>query len=170
MIKNSLDQFIEDIRKIWGPLDSEVVTKAQALMEALTKSPVSEAWLQELRQGFDGSRELYRDPVHGFILLAYVEKKDLYRPPHDHGAGWVIYSVQEGEMEMRTFARIQDENGNSKVTSRDKYPVRAGETRVYLPGDIHDTKCISDSALIFRLTSLDLKEEQRLGRMHRYQI
>jgi len=39
---------------------------------------------------------------------------------------------------------------------------------VYLPGDIHDTRCVSDSVLMLRLTSCDLKQEEKLGYMTRY--
>lgn len=168
MEQNSLTKFIESMRKIWGPLDSDLVLKSQILLEELIKASVSESWLQELQHDFEGSRELYRDPTHGFVLLAHREKKDLYRVPHDHGDGWVIYSVYFGEMEMGAFARIQGANDGFKIVRREKYRVHAGESRVYLPGDIHETKCISDSVLMLRLTSLDVKEEQRAGRMRRY--
>jgi len=39
---------------------------------------------------------------------------------------------------------------------------------VYFPGDIHDTRCISTSALLFRFTICDLKRESKEGRMTRY--
>lgn len=169
MVHNSLTQFIEGLRKIWGSLDSNLVSQSQALLEKLIRAPVSESWLQELQSDFEGGRELYRDPTHGFVLLAYRERKGLYRIPHDHGNGWVIYSVQNGEMEMGTYSLVQSKSDDFKIVLREKYRVLAGESRVYLPGDIHDTKCVSDSVLIIRLASVDLKEEQRMGRMHRYE-
>lgn len=169
MKQDSLAKFIERLQKVWAPLDSELAEKAQKLMEELVKASTSEPWLQELQNEFEGSRELYHDPDHGFILLAHTEKKDLYRAPHDHGNGWVIYAVQSGEMEMGTYVRIPGKDEEFKIVRREKYRVMPGESRVYLPGDIHDTKCISDSVLMFRLTSIDLKDEVRLGRMHRYE-
>ena len=39
--------------------------------------------------------------------------------------------------------------------------VRAGEAQVYLPGDIHDTLCVSGPALLFRFTERDLKKEDK---------
>ncbi|MNJ05748.1 hypothetical protein D3C73_1672810 [compost metagenome] len=39
--------------------------------------------------------------------------------------------------------------------------VRAGEAQLYLPGDIHDTRCLSDTALLFRFTERDLRTEDR---------
>ncbi len=114
------------------------------------------------------NEELYRDPDHGFVLLAHTEHAGLYRPPHDHGRAWVIYAVQQGEIEMRTFARIETEGG-VRLVRRDSTIVSAGEVQVYLPGDIHDTRCLTDTALLFRFTERDLKREDRIEhRVTRY--
>lgn len=64
---------------------------------------------------------------------------------------------------MGTYGRIPIENGEQLLVQRDSYRVRQGESRVYLPGDIHDTKCISSSVLMLRLTSVDLKERKKKG-------
>lgn len=169
MKKDSLTKFIEEIRKIWGPLDSKLVMKTQALLEDLVHAPISEPWLAALPEDLDESRELYRDAKHGFILLAHTENEGLYRQPHDHGNGWVIYAVQRGEMEMGTYGRTERQ-GNVEIVQREKYRMTAGESRVYLPGDIHDTKCVSSSILMLRLTSCDLKTELQEKRMHRYSV
>jgi hypothetical protein len=71
-------------------------------------------------------------------------------------------------MEMGTYARVPDASGLVRLVQRDLSRVRAGECRVYLPGDIHDTRCISDDVLMLRLTSCDLKIEAREGRLTRY--
>jgi len=165
---DSLTKFIKDIRQAWGPLDSKLVEKNQALLEELARAPVTEPWLAALQGDLHESRELYRDGEHGFILLAYTESKGLYRDPHNHGDGWVIYAVQSGEMEMGTYALIDDKQGCVEIVRRERYHVKAGESRVYLPGDIHDTKCISSSVMMLRLTSCDLKAELQAGRMQRY--
>ncbi len=167
MENESLAKFIGEIRKVWGPLDSGLVMKSQAALEELVRAPVSEPWLAALQGELHESRELYRDPEHGFILLAHTEREGQYRQPHDHGEGWVIYAVQRGKMEMGTFGRIEREGG-AEIVRRDKYEVKAGESRVYLPGDIHDTRCISSSVLMLRLTSVDLKSELLAKRMRRY--
>ncbi|WII72630.1 hypothetical protein QJS83_01935 [Bdellovibrio sp. 22V] len=167
MEKDSLTKFIEELRQVWGPLDSKLAAKAQALMNELVRAPVTEPWLADLQEDFAESRELYHDPEHGFILIAHTEHEGLYRHPHNHGDGWVIYAVQRGEMEMGTYAHIKRQDG-AAVVQREKYRMKAGESRVYLPGDIHDTKCISDSVLMFRLTSCDLKTELQAKRMRRY--
>lgn len=164
---NSLERFITEIRKIWGPLNSDLIEKSQSLLEDLAKSSPTEPWLAELQKNIPGSQELYRDPNHGFMLLAHTEKEGLYRAPHDHGACWVIYAVQQGEMEMSTYSPIGHDD-KSRIVKREIYQVKAGQSRVYLPGDIHDTKCLSSSVLMLRLTSCDLKIELTEGRMNRY--
>jgi hypothetical protein len=62
---------------------------------------------------------------------------------------------------MGAFARTKDADGNVRLVKRNSTVVRAGEVQVYLPGDIHDTLCISSSALLFRFTERDLKVEDR---------
>lgn len=115
------------------------------------------------------NEELYRDPVHGFVLLAHTEQAGLYRPPHDHGRGWVIYAVQRGEIEMATYARIQEPDGSFRLVQRNATRVRPGQTQVYLPGDIHDTRCMAGPALLFRFTERDLKKEDKVEhRVTRY--
>jgi hypothetical protein len=99
--------------------------------------------------------------VNGFMLLAHTEQEGLYRPPHDHGRGWVIYAVQHGEIEMGTYARVEGPDGKIRLVKRDATLVRAGQTRMFWPGDIHDTQCVSGPALLFRFTERDLRREDR---------
>ncbi len=161
MANNSLETFIEGVRKIWGPLTSEVVTGCRQHLEELVKAPATEEWLAALHRDASAYHELYRDPAHGFVLLAHTEQAGLYRPPHDHGRGWVIYAIQQGEIEMGTYARIEAPDGGVKLVKRDSTLVRPGQVQVYLPGDIHDTRCISGPALLFRFTEHDLKQEDK---------
>ena len=159
MAKNSLEKFIEEVRKIWGPLTSEVVAGCRQHLEELVKTPSTEEWLAALHREAPAYNEMYRDPTQGFVLLAHTEPAGLYRPPHDHGRGWVIYAIQQGEIEMGTYARIEDPDGSVKLVKRNSTLVRPGQVQVYLPGDIHDTRCISGPALLFRFTERDLKKE-----------
>jgi hypothetical protein len=169
MIGNSLDRFILDMKTSWGPLSLEVVAASQAHLELLAKASKDETWLAELLETAPANEELYRDPVYGFILMAHTETLGLYRPPHDHGRSWVIYIVQSGETEMRTYTRIKDQNGNIKLALRNTTLVCAGQAMVYLPGDIHDTRCISETALLYRFTERDLrKEDKEDNRVMRY--
>ena len=166
---NSLDKFVGGVRSIWGPLSSEVVAGCQQQLDELLQTPTTEQWLAALHREALAQQEMYRDPTHGFVLLAHTEPEGLYRPPHDHGRGWVIYAVQQGEIEMGTYARIEDQDGRVKLVKRGSTLVRPGQTQVYLPGDIHDTRCISGPALLFRFTERDLqKEDKEAHRLTRY--
>ena len=154
MKKDPLQKFIKNIQQIWRPTDSNHITKAQILFKELLTDP--DFKIENIHE----KHELYRDPAHGFMLLAYTEEKDLYRPPHDHGDGWVLYGVKHGEIEMGSY--------ESNLILRNKEHLKKGDARVYLPGVIHDTKCLSDSVLMLRFTSCDLEQEYKQGRMKKY--
>lgn len=160
MNENALQIFTESARAAWGPLTSALVSDIRRKVEALLETPASEDWLSALHEEAAETRELYRDPAHGFLLLAHTESPGLYRAPHDHGPGWVIYAVQRGETEMGSYARVRDASGKVQLVKRDSTLLRAGDVRVYLPGDIHDTRCTAGPLLLFRLTSCDLKKEK----------
>ena len=159
MKTNSLQALTESVSAGWGPLTSELVASILRQVEEVLETPTTEEWLSELHEEAAENRELYRDPAHGFVLLAHTESAGLYRPPHDHGRGWVIYAVQRGETEMGTYARALDERGQAYLVKRDSSVLRPGQVRVYLPGDIHDTRCTAGPLLLFRLTSCDLRKE-----------
>lgn len=169
MAKTALETFVDNVRSDWGPLTSEVAAACSRHLAALLRAPVTEAWLAALQAEPPLSKELYRDPDHGFVLLAHAEPEGLYRPPHDHGRSWVIYGVQSGESEMGTYGRLQDADGAPRLVKRDTTLVQPGRVQVYLPGDIHDTRCTSGPALLFRFTERDLKvEESEAHRITRY--
>jgi hypothetical protein len=161
MVSNSLDSFISDMKASWGPLSSKVVASSKIHLEVLANTSSDEVWLESLHKNASPYEELYRDPVDGFVLLAHTETIGLYRPPHDHGRSWVIYVVQSGEIEMKSYARIEDHEGRVQLVHRDSTLVQSGQAMVYLPGDIHDTRCISETALLFRFTERDLKKEDK---------
>lgn len=169
MNSDALTTFIEQTRAVFGPLTTDMVASVRAQLERLAKTPGTERWLQALHEEVPASKELHRDGTHGFVLLAHSEPTGLYRPPHDHGRGWVIYALQRGEMEIGTYARVEEADGRVRLVKRDASPLRAGEARVYLPGDIHDTRCVSGPSLLFRFTERDLKkEDQEARRVTRY--
>jgi hypothetical protein len=161
MASNALETWIGAVRSDWGPLSTKVAADCRAHLETLVGAPATEAWLAALHRDAPLSEELYRDPDHGFVLLAHTEQTGLYRPPHDHGRGWVIYAIQQGEIEMGTYARIEGPDGRPQLVKRDATLVRPGMVQVYLPGDIHDTLCVSGPALLFRFTERDLRAEDR---------
>jgi hypothetical protein len=160
MDKDSLRTFAEAVSSTWGPLTSELVETSRQHLARLLGAPVNEPWLATLLEDGSESSELYRDPAHDFRLLAHTEQAGLYRPPHDHGRGWVIYAVQRGEMEMGTYRRVHDLRGNAQLVRRETFSLRPGDIRVFLPGDIHDTRCIAGPLTLFRFTSRDFKKEE----------
>lgn len=164
MPETALDLFAGRVRDSWGPLTSELVAQCAVRLAELLRAPASEQWLADLCHERPESRELYRDPVHGFVLLAHTEADGRYRAPHDHGTSWVIYGVLRGAMEMGTYGRVDGVDGEPRLVKRGSTLVRPGEVQVYLPGDIHDTVCVSGPAIQFRFTARDLRRETTMVR------
>lgn len=161
MANSALDTFIDAVRSDWGPLSTEVAAACSRHLATLLTAPPTESWLAALHRDQPLARELYRDPNHGFVLLAHTEPAGLYRPPHDHGRSWVIYGVQQGESEMGTYGRLEEP---TRLVKRNATSVEAGQVQLYLPGDIHDTRCTAGPALLFRFTERDLKAEDKTER------
>ena len=164
MARNAFDTSLEGIKSAWGPLSTELVAACGGHLEDLLKAPATEDWLAALHKEAPANKELYRDPTHGFVLLAHTEPAGLYRPPHDHGRGWVIYAIQRGEIEMGTYGRLEAPDGSVRLVKRGSTRVRPGQVQVYMPGDIHDTLCMAGPALLFRFTERDLKKEDKQER------
>ncbi|MFO0563138.1 MAG: hypothetical protein U0269_34270 [Polyangiales bacterium] len=167
MSTTALEQFIQRTRANWGPLSSELVDDSRQALAALAGADPSEPWLAALHRDAPARRELVRDPTHGFVLLAHTEPEGLYRSPHDHGRGWVVYAVQRGEVVMSTYARVEDDAGVALI-KRDERVLRAGQAQLFLPGDVHDTRSVSGSALLFRFASTDLERESAERRLTRF--
>ena len=162
MANSALDTFIAGVRASWGPLTTQVAAACSRHLETLLKAPVTEDWLAALHREMPASSTvIYRDPDHGFVLQAHAEAPDVYRPPHDHGRSWVIYGVQQGESEMGTYGRIEAADGQPRLVKRNTTRVQPGQVQLYLPGDIHDTLCLTGPSLLLRFTERDLKTEDR---------
>lgn len=164
MPANALDRFNAGVGQAWGPISTPLVAACRQLLAELTLSSPTEEWLANLRAEQPASRQLLRDPERGFMLLAHTEQRGLYRPPHDHGRAWVVYAVQSGELEVGTYAKVGDAQGGVRLVRRDMHVLRPGEAHAYLPGDIHDTRCLTETALLFRFTERDLHHEDRVER------
>jgi hypothetical protein len=164
MASHSLARFIAGVQSDWGPLTTGLVAQCRQHLAELTLADPAEPWLAGLHADRPVSRQLHRDPEHGFMLLAHAERRGLYRPPHDHGRAWVLYGVQSGELEVGTYVRVTGADGGIRLVRRDMHLLRPGEARAYLPGDIHDTRCLSDTALLFRFTERDLRHEDQIER------
>lgn len=159
MRDNPLDRFVTEVRSAWGPLTSEMAARCVGAMEALACTPGEEPWLSAVEKRAAATEELHRDAQHGFLLLAHTECSGQYRPPHDHGRSWGIYAVVSGAIAMATFARLEDEAGNIRLVQRDESRLGPGQVKMFLPGDIHDTRCVAGPALELRFTERDLQTE-----------
>ena len=127
-------------------------------MEELLEAPTTEDWLSALHEEAAETRELYRDPAHGFLLLAHTEQAGLYRPPHDHGRGWVIYAVQRGETEMGTY-RASTTPREVQLVKRETIVLRPGDVQVSCPATSTTRGASTGPLLLFRFTCCDLKKE-----------
>lgn len=107
---NSLDRYIAEIRSIWGDgKDPQLPFKVAALMQKLfaSTSP-DDPWMAELIRDGKPSRELYRDPDHGFIQMGHIHKQGHGNLPHDHGPCWVVYGSYKGITEITKYKRTDD--------------------------------------------------------------
>jgi hypothetical protein len=161
MTHNSLAAFVAAVRADWGPISTGLVARCRAHLDRLTLSDEREGWLADLHAERPATRELHRETPDGFMLLAHSEQEGLYRPPHDHGRAWVVYAVQSGALEIGTYAKVDDPE-EQRLVRRDTIVLRPGEARAYLPGDIHDTRCLTEHALVFRFTERDLRREDQI--------
>lgn len=160
MTDTEVRTFIAEVGAVWGPLTSELVATCRERLAALLDASAAEPWLASLHADEPESRELHRDAIHDFLLLAHTEQRGRYRPPHDHGRGWVLYAVQRGELETSSYRRIHDREGAARLVRRETFLLRPGDVRVFLPGDIHDTRCTAGPLTLLRFTSRDLSREE----------
>jgi len=169
MSRTSLHSFASAASSAWNSLGSDLIEVSRAALAKLAGADPSEPWLAELLAEKPASRELHRHPAHGFVLLAHTENEGLYRPPHDHGRAWVVYAVQSGELEVGTYSKVKQPDGTVSLIEGDKSVLRPGEARAYLPGEVHDTRCLSGTALLLRFTERDLRHEDQVeGKVTRF--
>lgn len=166
--ENSFDQYIAEVRSVWGDgKDPELPFKVRALMEKMLKSTLPvDPWMSQLLSDAKPSRELYRDPEHGFIQMGHVHQQGHGNTPHDHGPCWVIYGSYTGLTEITLYRRTDDgkEPGRAAVEKKAVHRLSPGVAYAYLPGDIHATRAVEGPATVFRFLSYDLERIER----HRY--
>jgi hypothetical protein len=164
-----IENAVKDIKKSWEELSLGSIEKMNSRIAALSSDPEIQSYLQEVTRDLPKGVEIHRDQTEGFILLAYSEVKATYRAPHNHGKAWVIYAVVSGEVEMGTYINFPRANGEDRLILKSRETLKSGDTRIYDSGEIHDTFCTSDNAVLLRLTSSDLREEEKAGRMIRFE-
>jgi hypothetical protein len=168
-MNKELEKFIKETKNTWA-LDVKSLFKIRELFTHLIRDEDFCKNLLEKKDQLNQGMELHRDQDHGFILLAYIELKDMYRIPHNHGNSWVLYGVVDGVIQMRNYLNLSKKDGDQQLTLKNSEILKAQDCRVYYPGEIHDTKALSDEVIILRLTSSDLKVEESLGRMQRFKL
>ena len=169
MSSTSLQSFISAASSAWASSGSNPIEVCRTALAKLAGANEFEPWLGELLAEKPASRELHREGAHGFMLLAHTENEGLCRPPHDHGRAWVVYAVQSGELEVGTYRRVTQSDGTVTLAEEGRSVLRPGEARAYLPGEVHDTRCLSSTALLFRFTERDLRHEDQVeGKVTRF--
>jgi predicted metal-dependent enzyme (double-stranded beta helix superfamily) len=162
---STLERYLEELRDIWGDgRDPQLPFKVQAAMEKLFASTRPEdPWMAELIREGKPSRELYRDPQHGFIQMGHVHKQGHGNTPHDHGPCWVVYGAYSGLTEITKYRRTDDRSEPGKATLEPERVDRltAGVVVPYLRGDIHSTKAVEGPGVVFRFLSYDLDKIER---------
>lgn len=162
MNKNLIEQFKKNISTIWHLNEAEKILKSSAYFQQLLNEPEFKNKVVSQLTEEKSSIELIRSAEEGFILTVYSEPEGQHRSPHNHGSGWVIYGIIDGKMEMSTY------EFNGKLIFKENYSLEPKDFKIYLPGQIHDTRCKANKSIILRFTSCDLKQEEREGRMKRF--
>ncbi|HEV8342834.1 MAG TPA: hypothetical protein VGR30_10735 [Candidatus Binatia bacterium] len=161
---NSLEHYINDLRSIWGDgKNPQLPFRVKALLERLLASTrPAEPWMAQLMAEGKPSRELYRDPEHGFIQMGHVHKQGHTNLPHDHGPCWVVYGSYSGLTEITTYRRNSGEDpGRASLEKKELHRLTPGVAYPYLPGEIHSTHAVEGPAVVFRFLSQDLEKVER---------
>ena len=162
---SSLEHYIAEVRSAWGDgKDPQLPFKVKALMDKLfaSTSP-DEPWMAELIRDGKPSRELYRDPDHGFIQMGHIHKQGHGNAPHDHGPCWVVYGSYQGVTEITTYRGTDDgkEDAKARLEKKDLHRLSPGVVQPYLPGEIHSTNAVQGPGVVFRFLSYDLDKIER---------
>ena len=96
---------------------------------------MTRGWRRLIRDG-KPSRELYRDPDHGFIQMGHVHKQGHGNTPHDHGPCWVVYGAYSGVTEITKYKRTDDgsQPGVQHWRKNDSIGLSPGVVQPYLHG------------------------------------
>jgi predicted metal-dependent enzyme (double-stranded beta helix superfamily) len=166
----SLDQFTADIRKAFDD-NKGVPGRPDAVATLMQQLLANGGWIQErLDAGGYGalSGSVYvdaevGDPRPGFHITCRAATPGFYRPPHDHGAGWVVYGVYEGAIEQTRYAWDYAAGPLSpKLIPKGKFLQKVGEVAYFLPGEVHSTLNVAQGpSVVLRVESQKMAEVQR---------
>jgi hypothetical protein len=162
--QSSFESYIDQVRSVWSDgKDPELPLKVKALLERLLRTTsFEEPWMARLIGEGRQSKELYRDPVHGFIQMGHNQPLGHGNTPHDHGPCWVLYGVYRGYMEITTYRRTDDGKvaGRATLEKQGLQKLSPGVVIPYFSGDIHSTSA-KEPSVVFRFLSYDLNKVER---------
>jgi hypothetical protein len=162
--QSSFESYIDRVRSVWGDgKDPQLPLKVKALLENLLRTTsADEPWIAQLIGEGRQSKELYRDPVNGFIQMGHNQPLGHGNTPHDHGPCWVLYGVYRGHMEITTYRRTDDGEaaGRATLAKQGSQELTPGVVIPYFPGDIHSTSA-KEPSVVFRFLSYDLNKVER---------
>lgn len=163
--ESSFDRYIAEVRAVWGDgRDPGLPFRIAALMEKLfVSTQADDSWMAEIIRDGKPSRELYRDPTHGFIQMGHVHKQGHGNTPHDHGPCWVVYGAFSGVTEITKYRRTDDgsQPGRATLVEDELHRLTPGVVKPYLRGDIHSTHAVQGPGVVFRFLSYDLDRIER---------
>ncbi len=107
----TISRYVERVRSICEePLsDAGRLRRIRAAAADLVKEPLPlDEDLRRIPEGEGYGRNLiYRDPDHGFVVIAMVWPPNTGGDPHDHQT-WGVVAVAEGTVRIENFVRLDD--------------------------------------------------------------
>ena len=175
-ITQTEEQVIEEIRSVF---QNSLDPREQAhLIAQIVEKGFDAGWPLNSDKfgGENGTYEIYKDeelghPDAGFMILAYRQPaaKKTVPSPHDHGACFVVYGVQQGSNTQTRYAyRYSDDRSEMpSLQTTQTIEQLPGHAHYFLPGEIHSTQGSSETETIYvRIASMDLTNIIR----HRYDV
>jgi predicted metal-dependent enzyme (double-stranded beta helix superfamily) len=177
----SPEAFIDDVRQAFSST-KDPRSQAQAIARHLTDLLAVPEWAEEkLRkqaQEGGGALDLHVDEklghpgpdvTPGFKVMCSLSQGTVptVNTPHDHGAGFVVYGVYQGENEHTTWRWTHPEGDfvSTQLTRDKTFKLQAGQVAFFLPGEIHSVRrSVEDQTIVVRVESRDLDNLWR----HRY--
>jgi predicted metal-dependent enzyme (double-stranded beta helix superfamily) len=149
----TLDQYVEDLRKIAAETDDEeeIISRVGPLAQRLA---VDKAWLESKHyetnadQGF-GVHLLHEEPDHSLAVLVVNWLPGRGAPPHDHGTWAVVAGVEGVERNIR-YRRTDDRNrpGYATLEVKHDFNADAGELICMKTGGIHAVQNETDAVTL----------------------
>ena len=175
---STLERFIDEVKQTFSST-KDPRAQAQAIAKGLTELLAVPGWLEEKLASVDsGALDLYIDEKQGhpgpdtsagFKVMCSASQGTVptVNTPHDHGAGFVVYGVYQGENEHTTWRWVHPEEDftSPKLAPEKTFKLNAGQVAFFLPGEIHSVRrSVEQRTIVVRVESRDLDNLWR----HRY--